>query len=398
MPETEIGKGSIRARGEGAWEVKLDRPRARGVGKRQSVYETVRGSRVDAELRLAAMRKSIEEEEYVEPSKITVAAWLEKWLTDHARGQVSNKTFERYAEIVRNHLIPALGGRRLRRLDASDITAYYNEALRARRRRVRRDGSILMLPPLSAMTMRHVHRVLALALQQAWRLKLIDDNPARRVTAPRPKPTEMNVLDQAQTGVLLRAAEASPIYIVVLLAATTGLRRGEILGLKWRDLDLDKGALSVARTLEQTRDEGLTFKEPKTARSRRRIPLLPFTVEPLRLHRALQGEDRLKAGAVWLDHDLVCCHADGTPLSPRNVTKAFTALVRRLGFNIRLHDLRHTHISQLLAAGVNVKIVSERAGHASIVITLDRYAHLLPGMQDEAVARLDAALRPHLKG
>ena len=121
-------------------------------------------------------------------------------------------------------------------------------------------------------------------------------------------------------------------------------------------------------------------------------------VEPLRLHRALQGEDRLKAGAVWLNHDLVCCHADGTPLSPRNVTKAFAALVRRLGFNIRLHDLRHTHISQLLAAGVNVKIVSERAGHASIVITLDRYAHLLPGMQDEAVARLDAALRPHLKG
>ena len=134
--------------GRSSW----NRPRARGVGKRQSVYETVRGSRVDAELRLAAMRKSIEEEEYVEPSKITVAAWLEKWLTDHARGQVSNKTFERYAEIVRNHLIPALGGRRLRRLDASDITAYYNEALRDHRRRVRRDGSILMLPPLSAMT------------------------------------------------------------------------------------------------------------------------------------------------------------------------------------------------------------------------------------------------------
>ncbi len=185
---------------------------------------------------------------------------------------------------------------------------------------------------------------------------------------------------------------------MVLIAATTGLRRGEILGLRWHDLDLDQGMLSVACTLEETKAEGLVFKEPKTARSRRRLPLVPFTIELLRLHRARQGEERLRAGSMWLDTDLVCCEADGAPLSPRRVTKTFTALARRAGFDIHLHSLRHTHLSHLLAAGVNVKIVSERAGHASVVITLDRYSHSLPGMQEDAVNRIDAALRPHLKG
>lgn len=329
---------------------------------------------------------------------MTVGQWLEKWLVEHAQGEVSAKTYERYAEIARKHLAPAFGARRLRRLAAAEINAYYLDALRLRRRRVRRDGSVLLLPPLAAQTVRHIHRVLSLALQQAWRLKLIDDNPAKRVKVPRPKPTEMKVLDQAETGALLQAAAGERIYVVVLIAATTGLRRGEILGLRWRDLDLDQGMLSVARTLEETREEGLTFKEPKTGRSRRRIPLVPFTIELLRLHRVRQGEERLRAGSMWLDADLVCCEADGSPLSPRRVTKTFTALARRAGFaDIHLHSLRHTHLSHLLAAGVNIKIVSERAGHASVVITLDRYSHLLPGMQEDAVNRIDAALRPHLK-
>jgi integrase len=398
MEQPKIGKGTIRPRGDGAWEIKLDRPRARGAGKRKTIYERVHGTRLDAELKLAEIRKALENETFVDPSKLTVKQWLEQWLAEHAAHRVSAKTFERYAEIVRQHLVPALGAHRLRKLEGVHIQAAYGAALRARRRRTRKDGAVVDLPPLSAQTVKHCHRVLSLALKQANRLKLRAGNPAADVDPPRPKRVELAILDQAQTGELLNAAASSSIYVPVLLAATTGMRRGEVLALRWKDVDLDKGVISVAQTLEETAKEGLTFKAPKTERSRRLIPMVPFTVEPLRAHRARQGEDRLRAGTIWADHDLVCCQADGTPLRPRQVTKAFAALARSIGLKLRLHDLRHTHLSQLLAAGVNIKVVSERAGHAGVAITLDTYAHVMPGMQEDAVNRIDAALRPHLKG
>lgn len=396
MPDVKVGRGTVRLRGPGIWEIKVDRPRARGVGKRSTIYERVHGTRVDAELKLAAIKQALEQETYIDPSKLTVKQWLELWLSDHAKHRVSAKTFERYSQIVRGHLIPALGAHRLRRLEPLHIQTAYAAVLRNGRRRSGKGGKMIEHPPLSPQTVKHHHRVLSQALKQACRLKLRIDNPAADVDPPRPKRTEMKILDQAQTGTLLRAAEGSWMYVPVLLAVTTGLRRGEVLGLRWRDVDLDRGALSVAQTLEQTRSEGLAFKPPKTDRSRRQIPLVPFTVEPLRAHRARQAGDRLRAGTIWADNDLVCCRADGMPLSPRQVTKSFSILVRRLGFKVRFHDLRHTHLSQLLAAGVNVKVVSERAGHAGVAITLDVYAHVMPGMQEDAVNRLDAALRPHL--
>ena len=398
MADAKIGKGTIRPKGNGIWELKLDLPRARGAGRRKTIYERVHGTRLDADLKLAEIRKALDNETYIDPSKLTVGQWLEQWLADYAKHRVSAKTFERYAEIVRHHLIPALGVHRLRKLQGIHIQAAHGAALRDRRRRARKDGSVVLLPPLAAQTVKHHHRVLSAALKQASRLKLRPDNPATDVDPPRVKRPEMHVLDQAQTGALLIAAEGSSIHIPVLLAVTTGMRRGEVLGLRWKDIDLDRGVLSVAQTLEQTRQPGLVFKAPKTDRSRRQIPLVPFTIEPLRAHRARQAQDRLRAGTMWIDHDLVCCHADGSPLSPRQVTKTFAGLVRRLGFKLRLHDLRHTHLSQLLAAGVNVKVVSERAGHAGVAITLDVYAHVMPGMQEDAVKRIDAALRPHLKG
>jgi integrase len=375
--------GHIRQRSPGSWEIKYDAGRDPITGRRRTRYATVKGGKKAAQQELRRLLATVDEGRFVEPSKLTVGQYLERWLDEHAKHKVSAKTFERYAELLRLHAVPVIGHHPLTRLEPLHIQAIH-AGMRVRH--------------LSAQTIKHCHRVLSEALKQAVRLRLVADNPAAAVDAPRVARIEMKVLDQAQTGALLRAAEKSTIYAPVLLAVTTGMRRGEILGLHWKDVDLDRRNLSVAQTLEETKAGGLVFKTPKTERSRRTITLPAIAVDALRQHRARQAADRLRVGSLWIDHDLVCCRPDGMPLSPRQLSKTFAALSRRLKLGVRFHDLRHTHMSHLLAAGVHPKVASERAGHASISITLDVYSHVIPGMQEDAANKIDDALRAHLKG
>ena len=249
------------------------------------------------------------------------------------------------------------------------------------RQRVHVDGTIADFPPLTAQTVKHHHRVLSQALKAARPERVIDRNPADDVKAPTVEPVDMKILDQAQTGALLGAAAGTQIYIPVRMAATTGMRRGEVLGLRWRDVDLAKGEAHVRQSLGQTKAKGLSFKSPKTNRGRRTIPLLPLSLAPLRAHRAWQKEDRTRAGSMWEDNDLVYCRPDGLPIDPDRFSKDFAALSQRLGLGVRLHDLRHSQILQLLGAGVSVDVVSERAGHKNAYVNLAIYAHTLGGMQ-----------------
>jgi integrase len=376
--------GHIRQRTRGSWEIKYDAGCDPATGKRRTRYMTVKGGKKAAQQELRRLLGAVDEGRVVEPSKLTVAEYLERWLDEHAKHEVSAKTFERYSELLRLHATPVIGRRPLARLEPLHIQACH-AAMRER--------------GLSAQTVKHAHRVLSQALSRALRLRLIALNPATGVDAPRVARTEMKILDHAQAGsLLMKAAKSSAIYVPVLLAVTTGMRRGEILALHWRDVDLERRSLSVSQTLEETKAGGLVFKTPKTERSRRTISLPALTVEELFRHRARQAEDRLRAGPIWVDHDLVSCRPDGLPFSPRQLSKTFAALSRRLKLGVRFHDLRHTHISHLLAAGVHPKVASERAGHASISITLDVYSHLIPGMQEDAASRIDAALRAHLDG
>jgi integrase len=394
------GDGGIRQRGERSWEIKADLGPDPLTGKRRVRFKTIRGTKKEALAELAKL-KSAAPAGAIAESKITVAAYLESWLEQHAKHRVSAKTFERYAEIVRKHLAPGLGPYCLIELAPQHLQQLYHAALTTPRQR-ERDGKMIQYPPLSPQTVKHIHRVFSQALKQAVRLRLIPRSPADDVDPPRPKRTEMKILDQAQTAALLKAAQATPIYIPVLLAVTTGMRRGECLALRWRDVDLAGGTLSVTQTLEETKEPGarkhtLSFKPPKTERSRRTIALPTLTVTALRSHRARQAEQGLAIGKRFGDDDLVCSNAIGEPMFPHLVTDAFMDLVARLRFKVRFHDLRHTHISHLLAAGVHPKVASERAGHASVSITLDVYSHVVPGMQEDAAKRIDAALRVHLE-
>ncbi len=316
---------------------------------------------------------------------MTVGDYLETWLADYAKPNVAGKTFERYADIVRGHIRPALGHLMLQKLHPLHVQEFYSTAL-AEGRRDGRGG-------LSAQTVLHCHRILRGALNQAVRWQLLVRNPADAVVPPRPVRREMMALDETGTVLLLNAAKRSRLYGPIMLAVTTGLRRGEVLALRWTAIDLNRGTLSVREALEQTRD-GLAFKQPKTAKGRRIVDLPRIAIEELQTHKMEQAQQRLLLGPAYEDHGLVFPEPDGRPWAPDKLSSALAALVRRAGFTgLRLHDLRHTHATQLLKEGVHPKVVSERLGHATVAITLDTYSHVLPGIQRDAAERIDAAIR-----
>jgi integrase len=222
---------------------------------------------------------------------------------------------------------------------------------------------------------------------------MIGRNPADAVEAPRKRSTEMQTLDVPSIGRLLEAAEGTQQYVPVLLAVTTGMRRGEIFALKWDNVDLRSGKLFVRHSLEKSKD-GLRFKEPKTPRAKRCIALPAFVVEALKRHKRLLAQHRLAIGPAYCDLGIVCPREDGKPRHPDTFSTAFCVLRAKVGLpTLRFHDLRHTHASQLLAEGVHPKVVSERLGHSTINLTLDTYSHVMPGMQEDAARKIDQALR-----
>ncbi|MEE9544053.1 MAG: site-specific integrase [Rhodospirillales bacterium] len=203
--------------------------------------------------------------------------------------------------------------------------------------------------------------------------------------------TEIQILDQDDAPKLLSAAKSTRLHVPVILALTTGMRRGEVLAIRWQDIDLDGAVLTVIQSLEQTK-AGLRFKPPKSKKSRRRISLSPLTVDALRRHKVKQLEERLALGLGKNDSGLVFTTVEGEPVNPRKFSKDFYWIVKRSKIKrVTFHGLRHTHITQLLKDGEHIKVVSERVGHSSIAITLGVYGHVIPGMDEDTALRVDAA-------
>jgi integrase len=378
-----MSEGHIQRRGKHSWRLKFETaPRAED-GSRFIGYETVRGTKKDAQRRMTEILQSIHKGSFVEPTSMTIGEYLGQWLAGCARHNVSAKTYERYSEIIEKHLVPAFGTLRLTNLKPLAIQAYYSQALIEGRR----DGKGGLAP----RTVMHHHRVLRAALKQAVGWRLLDTNPAEAVKPPQPDDAEIEILLDDELHKVLKMARTTRAYPAILLAATTGMRRGEILGLRWRDVSLDSAVLTVNNTLEETK-AGMRLKEPKSKRSRRNITLPTLMVDALREHKIAQAQERLMLGLGRADDGYVFTTLEGGPVRPRNLSKEFTRIVERAGARrVSLHSLRHTHASQLLKDGVHVKVVSERLGHSSISITLDIYAHTIPNMQADAAARIDAA-------
>jgi integrase len=366
-------KGHVKLRGK-VWYAILS-VRDERTNKRKVRFVSLPNchGRREAQIECARLVTEAQTGGYVEPGKTTVAQFLERWL-NHIQTQVSPRTHGRYCELMRTNVVPLLGAVPLAKLRPERISEAYAESLAT----------------LSPQTVNHMHTVLKAALKQARIWKAIADNPAELVKPPKVERKEMKTVDADQTVQMFEAARGTMVFIPILLGVLCGLRRGEILALRWRSVDLEKGRLSVVASTEQFR--GVREKETKSGKGRL-VALPPMLVAELRRYRVQQAEWFLRLGVRLTDDHHVVTKEDGESMWPSSLGRAVRKFMQQHGQQVRLHGLRHSHATQMLAQGVHPKIAQERLGHSSISITLDLYSHVLPGMQEDAVAKVDAALQ-----
>jgi integrase len=366
-------KGHIRERSPGHWAIVIE-TRDPVTGKRKRQWHSFAGTKRQAQVECARLISDIQGGADV-PAKITVAAYLDRWL-DHMATQVSPSSHRTYTTLMRAYVVPAIGTVRLKKVRPIDLANLYATTLHS----------------LAPKSIALLHRVLSQALRQAVRWQLLASNPAVAVAPPRVERKQMHVLDADATLDLVEAARTTDLFMPVLLAAMTGMRRGEIVALRWHSIDFNAGQLAVVASTEQvgrkTRD-----KPPKSGRSRT-IALPALMIEELRRYQLQQAETLLRLGVRQDDAAHVCIRADGAPWWPESLTQAFRRFLRSHNLpSMRFHGLRHAHATHLLTANVHPKIVQERLGHASISMTLDLYSHVVPGMQEEAAASVDTLMR-----
>ena len=312
-----------------------------------------------------------------ETSSITVRQYLVDWLA-HTRTRVRAGTYEGYESLIRLHALPYFADMQLGTLNPLDVQRLYTQLLDSNER-----------PGLSAGTVLNLHLVLTQALGQAVRWQLLPSNPAQGAQPPRARRPARTQVDTQLVEELLRATRDTWLETPAAIAIATGMRRGEILGLRWKDLDPDHNIARIQRTLQPTRN-GLVFEEPKTPRSRRAVVLPNFLRAHLERQRNRQATRREANPHDWQEHDLVVDRGDGRPLNPDTLSAGWARFLRSKNLpSVRFHDLRHAHATLMLTQSVHPKVVSERLGHASIGITLDLYSHVLPSLQSEAAAAFD---------
>jgi len=365
-------EGTIRRRADGRWEARLTLE----DGTRKSLYAK---TRQEAVRHLGQAIQDRERGMGAVGDRQTVGEYLEWWLAAEAL-RVKQGSVRRYGQAVRYHLAPGLGTIALSRLTAQQVGAFYARELQ---RGVSPNG------------VRFSHTILHAALEDALRLGLVHRNVAHIVDAPRKVKREMAVYSEAQVRALLAAVAGDRLEALAVLVLATAMRQGELLSLRWPDVDLERKTVVVQTTLHRWPGRGLVREEAKTAHSQRTIGLSGAAVEALRRQRVRQAEERLRVGEAWVDAGLVFSTTIGTPLDPSHLLQRwwYPLLIRAGLPRIRFHEMRHTAATLLLARGVNVKVVSEMLGHASVSITLTLYAHVVPHMQQHAVDIMDAIIK-----
>jgi integrase len=370
-------RGHVRRRGD-MWAVVVDLPRDPVTGKRKQKWHSGFRTKKEADKALTDILSRLDQGAYVEPTKQTLAAFMDEWLAGTKR-TLRPSTFATYEMIVRAHVKPRLGSLPLQSLTAARLNAVYADLLSGGRR----DGK----GGLSPATVRYVHAVIRKALSDAVRWNLLTRNVADAADPPRASRAPIRTWSAREVQAFLAHVQTDRLYAAYFLAATTGMRRGEVLGLRWQDVDLEAGRVSVVRSLTVVGGYEMHISEPKTAKGRRSVALDDQTVKALKGHRERQMLERALQGDEYADEDLVFCHEEGTPVHPDSFSDAFWRHVKAANLpRIRFHDLRHTHATLALAAGVHPKVISERLGHASVTITLDTYSHAIPALQETAAS------------
>ncbi|HUF53689.1 MAG TPA: site-specific integrase [Dehalococcoidia bacterium] len=361
------GEGAIFKRGDGRWTATLTLEQ----GRRKSYYGKTRAEVAD---KLAAALTERQNGSLIPREQVTVSAYLERWLRDAAAPAVRATTMMGYERMIRLHINPNIGKTRLARLTPEALSRLYRE---------------LLDQGMAPKYVRLIHALLHRALKQAVRWRMVNVNVADAVDAPSAPRREFHALNAAEARRFLEVSLTDSNHALYVLALTCGMRQGEILGLRWADVDLDGGWLSVSQQVQRIGKKWV-FSEPKTSRGRRRLALPTIAVHALREQRIRVASQRLKAPA-WEDHDLVFPNLIGRPIEKQNLMRrSFKPLLERAGLpNIRFHDLRHSAATIMLAMGEHPRVVQERLGHSTIAVTMDVYSHVMPGLQEESAARLD---------
>ena len=370
-------RGHITQRSKGTYSIKISIGKDPATGKYKSQWFTVKGSKKDAERRLSELLHQIDTGNYMKPGKTTVADYLQRWLSDYAKPNLSPRSYERYAGIIRKHLIPDFGNIQLSQLRPEHLQKHYSSRLN--------DG-------LSARTVRYHHALIHIALQTAVKWGLVSRNVADAVEPPKFKRSQMQTWNEYEVSQFLETAKDSQYYALFYTALFTGMRRSELLALRWQDIDFIYSQIYVCRSLHHLKDGSYVFTQPKSERSRRTIALPPSAFLVLNEYREAREAEHLLLDTPLDDSELAFSNL-GKPLRPNTVTYAWARIATRAGVKvIRLHDARHTHASLMLKQGIHPKIVQERLGHASISMTLDTYSHVAPGLQEAAAVRFDEIL------
>ena len=373
------GEGSIYKRKDGRWAATVDLGWVDGKRHRKTVYGRTQDEVIN---KRSTVLRSIQDGISVADDRLTVSTFLKGWLADTVEpSDLADSTKASYADIVNRHLIPQLGQSRLNKLTPQRIQGLLN-ALRG--------------AGYSPRTVQYAHAVLRRALGQAERWGLVTRNVAKLVEVPRPRtdPAKVHALTLDEARRLLKAAKKDRLYALYVVVLMLGLRRGEALGLRWADVDLDAGTLRVEQQVIRVPGQGLVVSPlPKTASSRRINHLPSFALGALRQHRLRQLQERLRAGQRWQEHDLVFPSSVGTPIEPRNLTRNLHRLCKVAGLKPeRFHNLRHTAASIGFAEGLDPKMIQHMLGHSAIGVTMDTYTHLVPGLQKEAAERIGKAI------
>ena len=367
------GEGCISKRKDGTWCAVITVGRKPDGKLKQKFFYGKTRQEVAEKLNKAL--NELRQGTFVEATAVTVESWLKTWLEEYKRPKLRLTTFESYRIMAECHIVPAIGHIKLKDLRPEHLQHLYNEKLKA---------------GLSPRTVRYIHLVVHSALKQALKNQLVYRNVAEATELPADKKKEARALTLEEMDRFLNALEGDRLKAAFVTLLGTGLRRGELLALKWDNVNLKEGTIAVKENLVWIAKKGFVFQSPKTEKSKRVVPLPDDVLAELKRHKVRQAEEKLKIGAAYQDNSLVFCTEIGTPIIPRNFERKYKALLKKAGLTgVKLHSLRHTYATRLLELGENLKVVQELLGHSRISVTADIYSHVSPELKRGAAAKLN---------
>lgn len=371
-------KGKVYKRGK-TWTYVVDLPPEQETGKRNQKKKGGFATQKEADRALVALLASVDKGDYVPEINLTIAEFFEIWLKEYAFQKYKSTVYDVEESIIKSRIVPVIGRHKLQQIKPLTINRFYNG----------------LLEKYSSDYVRHIHAILRKGFRQAVKWEMLVSNPIEKVEAPKLRRKEMKTWTMEQCLHFLDIAEGHVHYIIFSLAIHTGMRKGEVLGLRWSDIDFEAKSLMIQQTINWTPSKGIIIQDTKTSSSARRIPIGNMLIADLKNRQKIIQANKQNIGIDnYKDHDLVCSYENGEPIKPRRVTETFAFLTGKSELSkIRFHDLRHSHASMLLNNGVNAKIGAERLGHSSVQIYLDRYSHLLPDMQRDAADLIDMKMQ-----